>query len=60
MIGEPIIDGSRARRIENFLQRGIEKVAECDVPLRIQAAGHDGAVAQNAELIAQTVAEDGV
>ena len=44
-------------RIQDLLQRLLEDVSEGDITLVIQAAGDDGAVAQDADLITHSIAE---
>ena len=54
---EALLDGAGARRIQNILKGGLQEISEGNLSVGIEATRHNGAVHENADLIAQTVAK---
>lgn len=54
---ETIVEGTGTRAREDVGQRLLHEVAQGNAALVIEATGHDGAIDQDADLVAQGVAE---
>ena len=56
-VAEALTNGLRSVFCQNIFQRFLKQISQSNIPLVIQAAGDDGSVAKDADLIFQAVAE---
>lgn len=57
-VGEAVIDGLGAGRGEDVGKVGFKEIAECELAIVVEATGHDRAVNEYTDLIAQGVTEN--
>ena len=56
-VGKTVVNGFCSGRSQNLFHILMQEIAQCQVTVVIQAAGNNGTVAEDAQLIPQTVAE---
>ena len=57
-VAESFVDGLGSGRLQNFGKLLSKYISKRDVALMVKAAGDNGTVAKNADLIAESIAED--